>query len=95
MLTKKPAGRKLSSSLFSNLFRKSIVPEQTLKPQLLQDFLDSVGQFKRILKARKINGWILTKDNDFVAIVKKLKAPPKYLLSNTEMFLQVHLHEQL
>ncbi len=49
MLTKKPAGRKLGSSLFSNLLRRSIVPEQTLKPQLLQDFLDSAGQFERIL----------------------------------------------
>jgi conjugation system TraG family ATPase len=49
MLTKKPAGRKLGSSLFSNLLRRSIVPEQTLKPQLLQDFLDCAGQFERIL----------------------------------------------
>jgi len=49
MLTKKPAGRKLGSSLFSNLLRRSIVPEQTLKPQLLQDFLDAAGQFERIL----------------------------------------------
>ncbi len=50
MLTKKPAGRKAGSSLFSNLLRRSIVPEQTLKPQLLQDFLDNAGQFERILK---------------------------------------------
>lgn len=50
MLTKKPAGRKLGSSLFSNLLRRSIVPDETLKPQLLQDFLDSCGQFERILK---------------------------------------------
>lgn len=50
MLTKKPSGRKQSSSLFSNLLRRSIVPEQTLKPQLLQDFMDAVGQFKRILE---------------------------------------------
>ncbi len=50
LLTKKPTGRKLSSSLFSNLLRKSIVPEQTLKPQLLQDFLDSAGQFKRLME---------------------------------------------
>jgi hypothetical protein len=49
MLTKKPAGRKPGSSLFSNLLRRSIVPEQTLKPQLLQDFLDNAGQFERIL----------------------------------------------
>ncbi len=50
MLTKKPAGRKSGSSLFSNLLRRSIVPDETLKSQLLQDFLDSSGQFERILK---------------------------------------------
>ncbi len=50
MLTKKPANRKVSSSLFSTLLRNSIIPEETLKPQLLQDFLDSCGQFKRILE---------------------------------------------
>lgn len=50
LLTKKPAGRKLSSSLFCNLLRKSIVPEQTLKSQMLQDFLDTAGQFKQILE---------------------------------------------
>jgi len=49
-LTKKPAGRKLSSSIFSNLLRKSIVPEETLKPSLLQEFLDSTGQFTGILE---------------------------------------------
>ena len=49
LLTKKPTGRKPGSSLFSNLLRRSIVPEQTLKPQLLQDFLDNAGQFERIL----------------------------------------------
>src|SRR6188508_390461 len=32
-LTKKPAGRKLSSSLFSNLLRKTIVPEEIFNPQ--------------------------------------------------------------
>ncbi|HRN55618.1 MAG TPA: TraG family conjugative transposon ATPase, partial [Agriterribacter sp.] len=50
MLTKKPAGRKNATSLFSTLLRSSLVPEETLKPQLLQDFLDSCGQFKRILE---------------------------------------------
>lgn len=50
LLTKKAAGRKPSSSLFSNLLRTSIVPEETLKETLLQDFLDSAGQFRRILE---------------------------------------------
>jgi hypothetical protein len=42
-LTKKPTGRKTSSSLFSNLIRPSIVPEETLKESLRQDFIDSTG----------------------------------------------------
>nr|WP_314896891.1 TraG family conjugative transposon ATPase [uncultured Flavobacterium sp.] len=49
-LTKKPVGRKTSSSLFSNLLRTSIVPEETLKAQLRQEFIDSTGQFARILE---------------------------------------------
>ncbi|HZK64805.1 MAG TPA: TraG family conjugative transposon ATPase [Puia sp.] len=49
-LTKKPFGRRPSSSLFSTLLRSSIVPAETLKPQLIQDFLDGCGQFKRILE---------------------------------------------
>lgn len=49
-LTKKPEGRKLSSSLFSNLLRQSIVPEQTIRKDILQRFLDSCGQFKKIME---------------------------------------------
>ncbi len=48
-LTKKPADRKLSSSVYSNILRKSIVPEQTINPLLRDSFLDSAGQFERIL----------------------------------------------
>ena len=50
MLTKKPNSRKVSTSLFSTLLRTSLAPEETIKPQLIQDFLDSCGQFKRILE---------------------------------------------
>lgn len=50
MITKKPQGRKNSSSLFSNLIRSSLAPEQTLKMELLEDFIDSTGQFKRIME---------------------------------------------
>src|SRR5580704_3199068 len=40
-LTKKPAGSKLSSSVLSNLLRRSIVPEETVNPQMLEEFMDS------------------------------------------------------
>ncbi len=50
MLTKSPNGRKPATSLFSNLIRRNIVPEETISTTMLQEFLDSVGQFKRILE---------------------------------------------
>ena len=49
LLTKKPAGRKRSSSIFSSLLRKSIVPEETLDPKHYQDFMNHIGQFEKIL----------------------------------------------
>lgn len=49
LLTKKATGRKPASSLYSNLLRRSIVPELTVNPILIQEFLDSAGQFERIL----------------------------------------------
>lgn len=49
-LTKKPANRKSSSSLFSNLLKRSIVPGEALSEPLLQEFLEAAGQFKKILE---------------------------------------------
>jgi len=48
-LTKKPAGRKLSSSAYSNVLRKSLAPAQATDPLLVGEFLDSVGQFVQVL----------------------------------------------
>jgi conjugation system TraG family ATPase len=49
-LTKKTKGRKESSSMFSSLLRHTLVPEQLLNKNVLSDFLDSCGQFTRVLK---------------------------------------------
>lgn len=49
MLTKKPVGRKLSTSVFNNLIRHTIVPEETINKNRLQSFLDTAGQFQKIL----------------------------------------------
>lgn len=49
VVTKKPAGRKPGSSVFSNLLRRSIVPAESIQPKLVQDFLDCCGQFERII----------------------------------------------
>lgn len=49
MLTQIPSDRKASNSMLSSLCKSSLVPEQTTNPQKLQEFLDSAGQFERIL----------------------------------------------
>lgn len=49
MLTQKSVDRKASSSMFSNLIRPSIIPEERSNPQRTQEFLDGVAQFERIL----------------------------------------------
>lgn len=78
MLTKKPQGRKNSSSLFSNLLRRSIVPEETLKAQLLQDFIDCTGQFKRIMEDSGFVKLIRMKNDSLKSQSRKLGLIEKY-----------------
>ena len=78
MLTKKPLGRKPASSLFSNLLKKTIIPEETLNPQLLQDFLDSAGQFKRILEDSGLVKLVRLKEKDLTSQPRKLGLIEKY-----------------
>ena len=54
LLTKRPAGRKPGSSIFSNLLRPVLVPGEVLKPQALKEFLDLAGQFKRLLEDSRL-----------------------------------------
>jgi conjugation system TraG family ATPase len=49
VITKKPAGRKLSSSVFNNLLRSSFVSDASLSEKLFEEFMDHIGQFERIL----------------------------------------------
>jgi conjugation system TraG family ATPase len=49
LLTKKPANRKVSSSLFSSLLKKTIVPEESINPKHYHDFMNYIGQFQKIL----------------------------------------------
>lgn len=49
MLTRKAAGRKLSTSLMSNLLRKRMTPSSNTDAKGLHEFLDTVGQFERVI----------------------------------------------
>jgi len=48
-ITRKPANRKASSSMFSSLLKKSIVPEETISAKHFAEFLTYAGQFEKIL----------------------------------------------
>jgi conjugation system TraG family ATPase len=95
-LTKKPASRKVSSSLFSNLLRKTIVPEETLKPQMVQDFVDSAGQFKRILEDSGFVKLKRLKDEDLLSNAKRAGIIEKYLkLSETNLMCDIGFKEEI
>jgi conjugation system TraG family ATPase len=49
MLTRQPADHKASASGPYSMFRSSIVPPDILDPVRMQEFMDSCGQFERIL----------------------------------------------
>ncbi|MCX2429916.1 TraG family conjugative transposon ATPase [Pedobacter sp. GR22-10] len=88
-LTKKPAGRKNGSSLFSNLLRRSIVPEQTLKATMLQDFLDACGQFRQIMQDSGFVGMKRLKDADFYSDERTMGIIERYcfLAEETDQFI--------
>lgn len=79
LLTKKPAGRKPSSSLFSNLTRRSLAPAQTLEPQLLGEFLDNAGQFRRILEDSGFVQLTRLKDDELLGHRGKAGLMERYL----------------
>lgn len=81
-LTKKPNGSKPSSSLFSTLIRRSIVPEQTLDKRFLQDFLGSCGQFRRILEDSGFVQCRRLKEAELLSQRLKIGLIEKYLCLN-------------
>jgi conjugation system TraG family ATPase len=48
-LTKKPKGRQVSTTMYSTLLRKHIVPVDTLDQKFFESFLQSCGQFERVM----------------------------------------------
>lgn len=76
-LTKFPNNRKISSSLFSSLIKSRLVPEETLQPQALQDFLDQCSQFASILtdsgfvKIQRMKADELMSDDDRAGLVEQ------------------------
>lgn len=77
-LTKKPAGHKDASSLFSSLIRPSFVPEQTINAVLFQDFKDACGQFRQILQDSGFVQLTRLKNADLLSSGKKAGLIERY-----------------
>lgn len=99
MLTQKPVDRKVSTSMFSNLLRTSVVPSEMINPQKIQEFLDSAGQFERILSD---SGFVKLKrisNDDLVGSDKHAGLLERYcfLLSDSEtpMIKDIHFKDGL
>ncbi|QEC69281.1 TraG family conjugative transposon ATPase [Panacibacter ginsenosidivorans] len=88
-LTKKPANRRAVTSMYSGLLKKTIVPVETVQPQLLHDFLETVGQFERILKDSGFMQLRRLKDNELAGTKKQAGIIEKYCNLNTPGEVQV------
>lgn len=98
-LTKKPKDRKLSSSVYSNILRKSIVPSQTISPVLYKDFLDSTGQFERILSDSGFISLQRLNDDELAGTANQAGILERYvfLLSNGQqpIIRDVHIKDEI
>lgn len=83
-LTKKPGNRKSATSLMSNLIRKSIVPQQSMHPQMLQEFFESCGQFERILKDSGFVQLQRLREDDLVSSSKRCGVLEQYCFLNED-----------
>ncbi len=76
-LTKKPEHRQISSSIFSTLARKNIVPQDVLDINIQREFFDSVGQFVRILtdsgfiQLEQLTTDVILSKNDQAGVLEK------------------------
>jgi conjugation system TraG family ATPase len=84
MLTKSPDERKVSSSLVSNLVRPTIVPRQALQKGALDEFLDSCGQFKRIMEDSGLAKFRQLKDEELLSQSRKAGMVEQYAFLITE-----------
>lgn len=82
-LTKKPAGRKQATSLFSTLVRKHIVPAQAISKDSLHDFLDAVGQFRRVMEDSGFVKFTRLSDSDLSSGKRKVGIVERYCFLNS------------
>lgn len=70
-ITQMPPGRKAATSALSSLFKRTIVPEQTIRKEFLQSFESQLSQFARLMKEA---GIVLTRLGNDSLLSSKEKA---------------------
>ncbi len=98
-LTRKPSKRKPSSSMFSNLIRRTMLPEGPLNPQRMQEFLDGVGQMERILSDSGFTKLSRLSGEDICGSSTRAGILERYCFlsseSNQPVLQDIHFHEGL
>ncbi|TKK66341.1 TraG family conjugative transposon ATPase [Ilyomonas limi] len=77
-VVKMPVNRRMSDSGFNNLLRSSVVPEQTISANLLQEWEGNVNQFKRLMQEAGIQLQRLT-DGELLSDDKRAGIIEQYL----------------
>jgi len=98
-LTRRADGKKLSSSVYSNILRKSFAPAQTTARALVEGFLDAASQFARVMGD---SGFVVMHrlgDDELAGTANMPGVLEKYcfLLGNGEapVIRDIHLRDQL
>lgn len=98
-LTQKPKDRKPGTSVYSNLLRKSIVPQQMISPVHYKDFLDCAGQFERILKDSGFVKLTRLNDDELAGTKDNAGVIERYCLLSTPpgktIVQDIHIREEL
>jgi conjugation system TraG family ATPase len=98
-LTQKPNGRKLSSSSYSNILRKSIAPVMEQDNKVFANFYSSCGQFERILLDCGAIGLRRLNDDELAGTANKPGIIEKYcfLLNRNQqpIIRDIHIKDEI
>lgn len=83
-LTRKPARRKPSSSLFSNLLRPTLVPRDLLDARMVREFRDIAAQFKRLLEDTRLIRMVPVRAGELQSQLKKNGLIERYCFLNEQ-----------
>jgi len=99
LLTKRPDNFKPASSAVSGLMRRRVTPPQTTSAEMLRDFEDSAGQFKRVLEDSGLLSLARLNDDELAGTLKKPGILEQYcfLLTETDIpvLKDIHLTNEL